>query len=339
MKKIAYVLIAVLSFHIAGCDLKKEVVYSGATMGTTYHIKVVMSALQPAGSLQARIDERLKEINRSMSTFEADSEISRFNTLKDAGDSIVVSDDFFSVMQTARKLYELTDGAWDGSVLPLVDLWGFGPEGFSGTVPPPEEIKRCLGEVGFSGVELKKGNRLVKSRPDIQLDLASIAKGYGVDGLANLLRGFGYHDFLVEVGGEVFAEGLRKDGKSWRVGINRPRADAAFNEVYHVVDLKGKALATSGDYRNFFEIGGRRYSHIIDPHTGYPVSNGVVSASVLADTCTLADGLATAMMVMGPEKAVALANRMPDVDCLVVVKEADGSLKDYRSANFSLDDK
>lgn len=339
MKKRSYIILAAFVFGMAaGCDLKKEVLCSGKTMGTTYHVKVATSVFRSTRPLQSRIDKRLEEINRSMSTFLPGSEISRFNAMDSAGESLTVSDDFFNVMQTAENLYHITDGALDGTVMPLVDLWGFGPGGYTGRVPDHAEIERSLLSVGFSGVELKAENRLIKSKPHIKLDLAAIAKGYGVDALAKLLLDLGFKNFLVEIGGEVFAEGVRKDGKKWRVGINRPVEDAALDDVYHVVTLKGKAMATSGDYRNFFELGGRRYSHIIDPRNGYPVANGVVSASVVADKCVLADGLATAMMVMGAEKAVALANQMAGVSCLVVVRGADGSLCDYRSDGFPLDE-
>lgn len=338
MNKRACFIFAVFLFCITGCDLKKEVVYSGTTMGTTYQVKVISSVFRPAGSLQARIDGRLEEINERMSTFMAASEISRFNAMENAGETLTVSEDFFTVLQIARRLYDLTDGAWDGTVMPLVNLWGFGPEGFSGVVPAREEIEHRLGMVGFSGILLGEGNTVSKTRPALRVDLASIAKGYGVDVLVELLRDLGYRNFLVEVGGEISVQGVRKDGKSWRVGINRPQADAAFDDAYHVVTLEGKALATSGDYRNFFEMDGRRYSHVIDPRTGYPVANGVVSVSVIADTCTRADGLATAMMVMGADAAVSLANRLPDVSCFVVVQEADGRLVDYLSEGFLMDD-
>jgi thiamine biosynthesis lipoprotein len=338
MRKSVCIAVTVFLFCTAGCDLKKEVVCSGATMGTTYHVKVVSSVFRPAGSLQKRIDGRLEEINESMSTFMAGSEISRFNAMETPGGVQTVSEDFFAVLQAARQLYDLTGGAWDGTVMPLVSLWGFGPDGFSGVVPDPEEIERCLGTVGFSGVRLGQGRTVSKTLPELQMDLASIAKGYGVDVLAELLLDLGYRDFIVEVGGEVRAHGIRKDGKNWRVGINRPRAGAAADDVYRVVALEGNALATSGDYRNFFEMGGRRYSHVIDPRTGYPVANGVVSVSVIADTCTRADGLATAMMVMGADAAIALANRMSDASCFVVVQKADGSLVDYRSEGFVLAD-
>lgn len=343
MKKSLFLITALLLISIAGCQSEKEITCSGSTMGTTYHVKVVAIA-STAGEerlrerLRERLLRRLDDINRSMSTFLAESDISRFNDMTTVDDPLPVTDDFFGVMQTARYLHDVSGGAWDGTVMPLVDLWGFGPEGFSGEVPEREKIEARLGQVGFSAIQLGAGHTLSKTSPDVRLDLASIAKGYGVDAVAGTLRDLGYTNFLVEIGGEVYAEGVRMDGGSWRVGINRPRADAAADDVYHVVALSGRALATSGDYRNFFEMGGRRYSHVIDPRTGYPVANGVVSVSVVADTCAMADGLATAMMVMGADDAVALADRLPDVSCLVVVQEVDGSLTDHRSEGFILDE-
>ncbi len=324
-----------ISWGAAGCRMKRVVLVAGETMGTTYQVKVVASVFRPVGTLERRIGDRLLEINRSMSTYLPDSEISRFNALE-SGQEMTVSEDFFSVLRVAEKIHRLTAGAWDGTVMPLVDLWGFGPAGFVGVVPPSDEISRCVADVGLDGIRLKAGRVLEKVRGrQVRLDLASIAKGYGVDALAELLAGLGYEDFLVEIGGEVAAAGRRLDGKPWRVGINRPSKDAGFGEVYRVLALQDQALATSGDYRNFFEIDGRTYSHVIDPRTGYPVANGVVSVSVVADTCVFADGLATAMMVMGPGQAVALADALPRVSCLVVVRAPDGRFTDYRSQGFT----
>jgi len=175
---------------------------------------------------------------------------------------------------------------------------------------------------------------LVKKKAAVSLDLASIAKGYGVDQVAGVLRGMGIEDFLVEIGGEVFAAGVRLDGKQWRVGINQPSRDAALDDIYAVVVLKDRAMATSGDYRRFYQIGDRVYSHIIDPATGYPLQNGVVSASVIAGNCTLADGLATALMVMGPQAGVALLDRLPDVQGLIVVRGGDGDLENFPSTGW-----
>ncbi|MBT8363399.1 MAG: FAD:protein FMN transferase [Deltaproteobacteria bacterium] len=158
-----------------------------------------------------------------------------------------------------------------------------------------------------------------------------------MDQVSELVAAAGYKNYLVEIGGEVYAAGLRPDGQRWRVGINRPQKDAAFNAVYRVVSLFNQAFATSGDYRNFFEINGVRYSHVIDPRSGYPVSNGVVSVSIIADNCTLADGLATAIMVMGAEKGIRLVDRLSNVEAFIVVEASDGSLADFSSQGFISD--
>ena len=148
-----------------------------------------------------------------------------------------------------------------------------------------------------------------------------------------LIRTNGIENFLVEIGGEVFASGLRKDGKQWRIGINRPQKDAPYDQVFKVLTLQDKAFATSGDYRNYFEIDGKRFSHILDPNNGYPVTNGVVSVSIMSDTCTFADGLATAVMVLGPEKGLKLVNSLDNTECLIVVQK-NGALNDYYSKGF-----
>jgi thiamine biosynthesis lipoprotein len=221
-------------------------------------------------------------------------------------------------------------------VNPLVDLWGFGRSGRAGRRPPAEKIEALRSGIGFRKIEIRDSGALVKRRAEVTLDLSSIAKGYGVDQVAGEIRSAGFSDFLVEIGGEVFAAGLRADGRKWRIGINRPKTDARFNEVHQVVSLSDQALATSGDYRNFFIQDGMRYSHIIDPQTGYPVANGVVSASILADNCTLADGLATAVVVMGAEKGLELLNRLEHVHGLIVTESPDGTLTDHVSRGMRL---
>ncbi len=331
LKTIVFICILVLA---AGCG-KKETLISGKTMGTTYHITVVSDFFQNMAGLQDKIDKRLKEINRSMSTYMKDSEISRFNALKSTDEKFHISDDFLQVMVVARHLYELTNRAWDGTVNPLVNLWGFGSaEKKEDAVPNPEEIQKLLADVGFDQIEISEEKYLRKKNASISLDLASIAKGFGVDQIAEVIEKSGFADFLVEIGGEVYASGFRKDGKPWRVGVNTPQKNAALDAVYKVVPLHNKALATSGDYRIFFEADGKRYSHILDPTTGYPVTNRVVSASVIADNCTLADGLATALMVLGHEKGIEVTEKLDHVECLIVVQEADGALKDYYSKGF-----
>ena len=321
---------------LLACAPRPEARLEGRTMGTTYHVTLVGVTAERAAALQPRIDGRLEQVNDSMSTFRPQSELSRFNRLDRAGEPFPVSTDMLAVLRASSRVFELSGGAWDGTVLPLVNLWGFGPAGPVDEPPSEEDVKARLAHVGFDRIEIRK-DALVKKDPAVTLDLSSIAKGYGVDAVAALLRGDGVGDFIVEIGGEIYASGARRDGRPWRVGINRPRADAAPDDVFGVALLRDQAFATSGDYRNYFQSGGRRYSHILDPRTGRPVTNGVVSVSVRAPDCTFADGLATAVMVMGAEAGVALLERLDDVEGLVVVEAADGRLVEHRTAGFRVE--
>ena len=303
-------------------------------MGTTYHIRVVTGFFQGVSGLKEKIEKRLNEINASMSTYQKDSEISRFNELPQTGKKFKISKDFYEVMKTAKEIHRLSEGAWDGTVNPLVDLWGFGREGAKNEIPLKTEISELLPRIGFENIEVLDDGFLVKKHAQVTLDLSSIAKGYGVDQIADTIRNEGHQDYLVEVGGEIFASGYRKDGALWRIGINRPQTDAPADEVYKVVNLHNRAFATSGDYRNFFVVDGTRYAHVIDPRSGYPISNRVVSVTIIADTCTYADGLATAVMVMGSTQGLELINRLDGVEGLIVVEQLDGDLIDYYSTGF-----
>ena len=305
-------------------------------MGTTYHIKVVADDLQKISGLKEKIDKRLEEINKSMSIYRKDSEISRFNALKIVGQRFKVSRDFAKVIKKSKELYRLTGGAWDGSIYPLVNLWGFGKTERKNRPPAKEKIASLLINVGFENIDLVDKKYLLKKKASISIDLASIAKGYAVDKVAELIKKNNIMNFLVEVGGEVYASGVRKDGRFWRIGVNRPRKEAPYDEIYKIVTLKDKAFATSGDYRNFFEVNGKRYSHILDPRTGYPVVNSVVSVSIVADTCAFADGLATAVMVMGRKKGLELINALPDAEGMIVVRQEDSQLVDYPSSEFQV---
>jgi FAD:protein FMN transferase len=316
------------------CQPQKELRLSGKTMGTSYHIKVVAGLFTSGADLQKQIDNRLTAINQSMSTYDPGSEISRFNDIESTSESFSPSDDFLNVLQVAAELHQLTDGAWDGTLDPLINLWGFGRKGAVDRIPGDDDIDRALAHVGFDFIRMDPSGAIGKTDPAVTLDLASIAKGYGVDEIARLLGTQGFSNFLVEIGGEVYARGQRKDGNPWRVGINRPDRQAAFNEVYQAVSLTDRAMATSGDYRIFYQIDNHAYAHILDPRTGRPVTNGVVSATVVAANCTVADGLATALMVMGPQKGVALVDRLASVTCLIVVRQPDGTLVDYPSRGF-----
>jgi thiamine biosynthesis lipoprotein len=324
-------LLALIYSFCTGLSAAEELLLSGSTMGTTYHIKVVAEPTIDTRDLHPRIDRRLEQLNQSMSIYRLDSDISRFNRLQSIDTNFEVSSDFLAVMLAADAVYRLTDGAWDGTVNPLVNLWGFGPSGRIDKVPSAQSITDALKNVGFDQIEVSAKGYLKKHRSEVTIDLASIAKGYGVDQISELIEESGFKNYLVEVGGEVYASGRRPDGMKWRVGINQPRKHAAVDAVYKTLELENQAMATSGDYRNFEVINGRAYSHIIDPCTGYPVDHGVVSASVVAPNCTLADGLATALMVMAPDKGISLLNRLDGVQGLVIVERPDGSLENHLS--------
>ena len=331
-----FILATALCLLSLGCDGKREHQIQGRTMGTTYHIKIVTGYFQSVSGLKEKIEKRLGDINAAMSTYQKDSEISRFNESDQTGRKFKISEDFYRVMKTAQAIHRLSDGAWDGTVNPLVDLWGFGREGPKNKIPSVNEISAFLADIGFEKIVIQEPGFLVKKSASVTLDLSSIAKGYGVDQVADTVRKEGFQNFLVEIGGEVFASGTRKDGKVWRIGINRPQTDAAIDDIYKVVNLHNRAFATSGDYRNFFVVDGVRYTHIIDPRTGYPISNGVVSVTIIADTCTFADGLATAIMVMRPVKGLDLINRLDAVEGLIIVERMDGRLDDFYSNGFKV---
>ncbi|ACN16294.1 ApbE [Desulforapulum autotrophicum HRM2] len=311
--------------------LKKHTLM-GKTMGTTYAITVMADSIIDEVQLKQRIDARLAMVNQSMSMFLPTSEISRFNATS-AHTPFTVSPDFAQVLEQGSRLYLLTNGAWDGTLKPLVDLWGFGTKAAITKMPDPERVKALLSQTGFNRIDIQ-GKILSKKSDSVTLDLGSIAKGFGVDAVALMLQGSGFSRFIVEIGGEVVTRGTKPGNMAWTVGISRPEPGSTQSTLYRTIKLRDKALATSGDYRNFVTIDNRSYSHIINPTTGYPVDTGVVSASVVADNCTFADGLATALMVMAPEKSLAIVNGLDNVECLIVVRKPDGTFQDFSSNRF-----
>jgi len=323
----------VLFILFAGCDLHKETTISGQTMGTTYHVTVIGGLSFNTNTFKKKIENRLEEINSRLSTHRQDSEISCFNALKKAGTPFAISSDFSNVLAIATDLHRITEGAWDGTVYPLVELWGFGRPGKK-RIPSEIKIAAALERIGFNQIERLGKHSIAKKKPGVSLDLASVAKGYAVDQIAALIQEYGINDFIVEIGGEIYAAGLKKDGTRWRIGINTPDTKSPPDHVYMIVTLHNRALATSGDYRNFLEIKGRRFSHIINPKTGYPAANRVASVSIIAETSALADGLATAVMVMGPKAGLSLINHLDHVDGLIVVLDENDHCIDYYSDDF-----
>jgi thiamine biosynthesis lipoprotein len=276
-------------------------------MGTTWSVQITHPPADlDQAALYERIGAELAAVNDRMSTYQADSELSRFNAA-DTTDWFPVSAELTRLVDTAIAVSTLTDGAFDVTVGPLVNLWGFGPEVKADQLPAQAEIDAALARVGWHLLATRADPpALRKAQADLYVDLSAIAKGYGVDRLADLLEDAGITDYLAEIGGELRGRGLNAAGEPWRIAIERP--DAARRAVLRVVALTDLGMATSGDYRNFFELGGKRYSHTIDPVTGRPVDHQLASVTVLAERCAEADAWATALLVLGPERGMTLAN-------------------------------
>jgi len=297
-----YVSLTVVS--LAGCDHGPEVIHiSGAKMGTSYHITVV--ADQPAPEdLAEQIDDVLNKVDLSMSTYKSESELSQFNRLP-VQQGVSVSDGLWDVLQISRRVWQQSDGAFDPSVGPIVDLWGFGPVVTDGRIPSQDEIDQALTNSGFEYLLISVENKLVGKKLPIRLDLSAVAKGYAVDKVADLLEMLALPDYLVEVGGEMRVNGVNPNGQPWQIAIETPNA---LGQVEQIIGLQHGAIATSGDYRNYFEKEGVRYSHTIDPRTGRPITHSLASVTVVTERCSDADAWATAFLVMGDKAALELAN-------------------------------
>ncbi len=282
---------------------------TGATMGTRYNITWLDGDGQPEPeAVHAGVEEVLEEVNASMSTWREDSEISRFNR-STPGEWFALSEDFSAVFTMARSVSRASGGAYDVTVGPLVNLWGFGAAGtgpeMGDTVPAPEEITGLMGQVGESRLDFDATRPALRKTVPMSVDFSSIAKGYGVDRVAEYLEGLGIDRYLVEIGGEIRVRGMSPRGDYWRIAIEKPVAgERAVEEAVTLIDA---AVATSGDYRNYFEVEGVRYSHTIDPRTGAPVRHELVSVTVVHPSATLADAWATALTVLGPEQALQTA--------------------------------
>ena len=313
MNKIKMILIVLLSISITGCfpsnnSPKKEVLLQGRTMGTTYNIKVVSTSEQVEDlKLHDKIERVLKRVNQEMSTYIPDSEISLFNQ-STSGEAFEISDGFARVLKESIRLGELSNGKLDITVGPLVNLWGFGPEQRPEKVPSESVLASTIKRIGLEKLHLT-GNQLSKDISNLYIDLSTTAKGYGVDVVAELIESNGIANYLVEIGGEMRLKGFKHTGELWAIAIEKPILDPSGEEraVHQVIIPKDNAVATSGDYRNYFEADGQRFSHIIDPETGKPINHNLVSVTVIDQSSMTADGLSTTLMVLGTEKGMEFA--------------------------------
>ena len=276
----------------------------GTIFGTLYHAKYLYKK-----DLKAEIEAELQKVDASLSMFNPQSTISKINR----NETDEVDEMLSEVLQLSYTIYEATDGAFDPTVAPLVNAWGFGFK--SGQLPDSLQVDSLLALVGLSHIHLE-GNKLVKDNPLSILDFSAIAKGYGVDRAAQVLRDKGIENFMVEIGGEIVTEGVNEKGEAWRIGINKPDDDSTSTntELQEVIELSGKAIATSGNYRNYYIKDGRKIAHTINPKTGYPAQQDILSSTVIAPTCAEADAFATAFMVLGTEGANRVLEKQPQLE-------------------------
>lgn len=304
---------------------QEEITLSGRTMGTTYHIKYIDDALKLSPEqVQTQVDDVLKEVNRQMSTFIPTSEISRFNKLHQINTPFPISKEFATVVATAMSLNKVTQGALDITVGPLVNIWSFGPTKRTDTAPSAEKIAQTMQTVGIGKLKLTEKNGqfyLVKTTPNLYIDLSSIAKGFGVDQVARYLVSLGVKNYMVEIGGEIYAQGKNERHRPWEIGIEDPRYNGT-RAVQTIVGLANQGMATSGDYRNYFEQDGKRFTHEINPNTGYPVQHHLASITVIAPNTMIADGLSTGLFVLGEDKALEVA-KAHNLAVYLIIKQGD----------------
>jgi thiamine biosynthesis lipoprotein len=321
---------------VCGCEQAAEqnpVVLSGKTMGTTYETKFFgVESDEAVAELGEAIEAELKEVNRQMSTYLPDSEISRFNA-SESSDWFEVSLETEQVVRRSLEIAAESGGAFDPTVMPLVRLWKFGPEKEKQPAfPDDESIAAAKSHVGYSLIETRTDPpALRKSDPRAEIDLSAIAKGHGVDRVAAVLERAGAGSWYVEIGGEILTSGAKPDGSPWIVGIETPSPEGRSAATF--VRVVGEALATSGDYRNFYEVAGVRYSHTIDPMTGRPVEASLASVSVLAKNCADADAYATAISVLGEGRGMRLAETA-GIDVMSIVRDA-SVLRTRRTPGFA----
>ncbi|NRA82340.1 MAG: FAD:protein FMN transferase [Gammaproteobacteria bacterium] len=307
IKQVKWLALGALAIFLFGCNPNSAasndaliVKLAGRTMGTTYHISYVAVAKNSERTAQAHqevIDSLLEKVNDQMSTYRPGSELSRFNS-SSSNTPFAVSADTAMVVSEAIRLSHLTDNLLDVTVGPLVNLWGFGPQMRPETVPSIEVIAQTKQRVGIEHLAVD-GNFLLKDIPDLYVDLSTIAKGFGVDKVAQYLERKGITDYLVEIGGEIRAKGRPTPERDWIIAIEKPVSDERV--VQQLISPLDNGLATSGDYRIYYEENGIRFSHIIDPNSGQPINHKLVSVTVIHPSSMTADGLSTAIMIMGPE--------------------------------------
>lgn len=295
-----------LPLVIAACKPGPEILeLTGLTMGTSWRVVATDSTGKLAkADLSRAIDGALAGVNAQMSNWDRNSEISRFNAARDDA-PMIVSEELAQVLSAAGHVHARSGGQFDITAGKLVDLWGFGPAGARRAAPSDAAIEAARADTGQAEAMQLSGRTLRKTRPGAEATLSAIGKGHGVDRVATALKGLGLKNFMVEIGGDLYAAGRNPDGDAWRIGVESPTMLS--RRPARTIGVSGLGMASSGDYRNFFEDGGARFSHIIDPRTGRPITHKTAAATVLAENAMLADAWSTAMLVLGREKGMRIA--------------------------------
>ncbi|MDY3074078.1 MAG: FAD:protein FMN transferase, partial [Prevotella sp.] len=296
----------------------------GLVFGTSYNI-----TYQSNDNLKPEIEKALAEVDASLSPFNEKSVITHVNK----NEAVTLDDHFITVFRLSSEIYKDTEGAFDITVAPLVNAWGFGFK--NGITPDRHAIDSLMQFVGFDKVKLQDG-KIIKTDDRLMLDCSAIAKGYGVDAVARLLKSKGIDNYMVEIGGEIVASGENPKGAPWRIGVSKPDDDSVnvSNEIQGIINISNRAMATSGNYRNFYYKGGKKYAHTIDPKTGCPVQHSILSATVVSDECAKADAYATAFMVMGLDKAKAVLARHKDMMAYFIYSDDKGNNKVWYSPSL-----
>ena len=322
-----YFFITIISaIVITSCASKAEYIKSeGLIFGTSYHF-----TYQSNSNYDILISDKLKQFDKSLNTYDSTSVISLVNKNVE---SVGLDDYFLNCFNRSVEISDITTGAFDMTVAPVVNAWGFGTDRYKQT--NTDKIDSLMQYVGYKNIKLVDG-AITKNHKETTLDASAIAKGYGVDVVSELLEDKGVKNYMVEIGGEVRAKGKNAKGVYWRIGIDKPVEDAAPSRrtLQAIVNVNNKSLATSGNYRQFYEKDGVKYSHTIDPKTGYPARNSLLSASVLADDCMTADAFATAFMVLGIDKSIELANKLDYLDVYFIYTDTLNNYNIYSSKGF-----
>lgn len=328
MKKVLPILFILVVLVVAGIAVgRKNADFqhdSGLVFGTSYNI-----TYQSNDNLKPEIEKALAEVDASLSPFNEKSVITHVNK----NEAVTLDDHFITVFRLSYEIYKDTEGAFDITVAPLVNAWGFGFK--NGITPDCHAIDSLMQFVGFDKVKLQDG-KIIKTDDRLMLDCSAIAKGYGVDAVARLLKSKGIDNYMVEIGGEIVASGENPKGAPWRIGVSKPDDDSVSvsNEIQGIINISNRAMATSGNYHNFYYKGGKKYAHTIDPKTGCPVQHSILSATVVSDECAKADAYATAFMVMGLDKAKAVLARHKDMMAYFIYSDDKGNNKVWYSPSL-----